>query len=162
MSGHLLTPKGYRALLEELEYLEKVRRPEIARDLQRAREYGDLSENAEYETAKREQALVEGRIRQLRMALEDAEVLHRSQPAERADLGVRVRVRDVGTGEESEFFLLSPLEARLHPEGLSITSPVGEALWGAQVGEVVQVNTPKGQRRFQVLALKDEVAEGHP
>ena len=155
---HPLTPVGHQHLIQELEQLERVRRPEIAARLKEAISLGDLSENADYETAKHDQALVEGRIQELQDLVGSAEVLHRSTPLDFADVGVRVRVRDLDTDEESEYLLVSPLEARVHEGGLSVISPVGQSLLDCREGDTVHVETRRGEKRLEVLSLEDEAA----
>jgi len=148
-----LTRKGYEKLHEELRELVNVRRPQVMADLAQAREYGDISENAEYDTAKRDQGMIEGRIHELEGLLDSVEIIDVGKHVEAASIGARISVENVDFRQRREYVLVSEQEAHLEEMYLSIDSPLGRALLGKQVGEVAEFTAPAGIRRFKILAL---------
>ncbi|HEY8487032.1 MAG TPA: transcription elongation factor GreA [Limnochordales bacterium] len=161
--GIVLTPEGLRRLERELEELRTVRRPQVARRIKQALEFGDISENAEYDAAKAEQAFVEGRIAALEAILGRARVI-RAEDGQWQDstvgIGSRVRLKDLQTGEEWDFVLVSPAEADPSENRLSYQSPVGKAILGKSVGSVVEVDAPAGRLEYQVLAVEPPGSSG--
>jgi transcription elongation factor GreA len=147
-----LTHEGFQRLWEEWEHLTKVRRPQILADLKQAREHGDLRENAAYETAKHEQARVEGRIRELEALLESARLIRWSEPPTKVDLGVQVTLRNLATGQTVEYTVVAGEEAGIGEGRISVNSPLGQALLGRRVG--AKVTLPDRPLRFQILALR--------
>jgi transcription elongation factor GreA len=151
----LMTPEGYERLKRELEELKTVKRREIAERLRQARSLGDLSENFDYQDARRQQAMLEGRIRDLEHVLQRARVVERPAHAgETVHLGSRVRLRDLDNGREREVTLVGSFEADPLQDRISIVSPLGEALLGKSKGDVVEVQTPKGLVRYQIEAVE--------
>ncbi len=148
-----LTPDGLRRLEEELEYLKTTKRKEVAERIKQAKLFGDLSENSEYEDAKNEQAFVEGRILVLEQMLRNARVIQGNGQAGEVTIGSLVRVRDLGTGEETEYWIVGSAEADPLQARISNESPVGRALLGRRPGEVVEVQVPAGVLRLQVVSL---------
>jgi transcription elongation factor GreA len=151
-----LTQTGYEMLRRELHNLIDERRPQVMADLTRAREYGDISENAEYETAKRDQGMIEGRIHELESLLASVEIIELPEKITEAMLGARVRVENLDAKQEREYHLVSEQEAHLMPDRLNTDSPLGKALLGSRVGDTVVFEAPAGTRRFKVLALCGE------
>lgn len=150
-----MTPNGHRKLQEELKRLKTVERQEVIKLIEYARSLGDLSENAEYETAKQRQSFVEGRIQELESKLSRAEVI---DPAElrnkdRVTFGVKVRLENLETGEKVSYQLVGPDESEPENGFISISSPIGRALIGKSVDEEVTVQTPGGVREFVVLEI---------
>ncbi|MBI4493893.1 MAG: transcription elongation factor GreA [Chloroflexi bacterium] len=149
-----MTAAGKAALEEELEYLRTVRRPELAEWVKSAREaaHGDLADAAELGEAQREQALVEGRIAELARALAEAEVVSLSPHHGVVALGATVTVRD----EEGvdAFTIVGPVEAAVKAGRISGDSPVGHALLGHRAGDAVEVETPAGRRRLEILKVE--------
>jgi len=150
-----MTPQGYKKLQEELRRLKTVERYEVIRLIEFARSLGDLSENAEYETAKQRQSFVEGRIQELESKIGRAEII---DPAElrdkdRVTFGLRVKLENVDTGETVTYQLVGPDESEPDHGLISITSPIGKALIGKQVDDEVQVQAPGGVREFVVLEI---------
>jgi transcription elongation factor GreA len=141
------------ALQAEIEQLEGQGRREIAERIRVAREWGDLKENAEYHDAKKSQAMLETRILQLRETALHAEVRELQAGTEVAGLGSRVTVADEARGRESSYTLVAATEADAASGKVSFQSPVGRALDGARVGDVVVVPTPKGERRLTVRSI---------
>lgn len=151
--GHM-TRAGYEKLRKELEYLVKVRRKEIARQLEHARSFGDLSENAEYETAKQEQALNEARIVELTAQLANATILDDMDiPSDKVYIGATVWLLDLDTNEQLTYTLVSETEADFLENKISVTSPVGKALLGKSENEEVQITVPAGILNYRILKI---------
>lgn len=150
----VLTAEGYARIEKELEHLSRVERKAVADRIREAKDFGELTENAEYEEAKSEQALIEGRLLELRQILSHAVILREEDiPTDYVGIGSCVRVRDLDTGEEWEFRMVSPFEADPDEDRISHESPIGEALMGHQAGDVVEVNIPAGKVRYQILEI---------
>jgi len=150
----VLTKQGLRKLEEELEFLRTVRRQQVAERIKQAIEFGDISENSEYEEAKNEQAFIEGRIITLEKTLRHAKLIDQADiSTEVVSLGTRVRLRDLETGEENEYEIVGSLEADPSQNRISNLSPVGRALLGQRVGAVVEVKAPGGVQRYEILSI---------
>jgi transcription elongation factor GreA len=149
----VMSAADHRALQAQLEELETTARAEMAERIKTAREWGDLKENAEYHDAKNAQAMLETRILRVRDRLLRAQIVEVTEGAEAVGFGSRVRVRDRGSGRESNYTLVSAVDADAAAGRLSIESPVGTMLVGARVGDVVEVATPKGPRTLEVLLI---------
>lgn len=148
-----LTRKGYRCLHAELRELIEVRRPQVMADLIQAREYGDLRENAEYETAKRDQGMIEGRIHALEALLSSVDIIELPRMIEAAIIGTRICVENLDTRQVCEYLLVSEAEAHLEENYLSVESLLGRALLGTRTGEEVTYAAPAGTRKFKVLDI---------
>lgn len=157
MSGRAvvyLTPEGYQALEEELEYLKTTRRQEVAERLHNALSEGELIENAELEEARREQSFVEGRILELEEYLRKAHIISKSE--EKSDtviLGSTVTVREDGYGEDEQYFVVGSAEADPRKGRISNESPLGKALLGKRVGDKAIVRAPAGDIVFEIIAI---------
>lgn len=150
----ILTPEGLRRLEEELDNLKTVKRREVAERIKQAIEFGDISENSEYEDAKNEQAFIEGRILTLEKKLRNARVLDESEVAtDVVSLGSRVLLKDIDCGDELEFIIVSSMEVDLTASKISNESPVGKAIIGAKTGDIVEVEVPAGIVKYQVLKI---------
>ena len=150
-----ITPGGLKKLQQELRRLKTVERPEVIKLIEYARSLGDLSENAEYETAKDRQSFVEGRIQELESRISRAEVI---DPAEltnkdRVTFGIKVTLEDLDTGETVSYQLVGADESEPENGLISITSPIGRALIGKEVDDDVVVQAPGGRREFVVLEI---------
>jgi transcription elongation factor GreA len=154
-TGESITEEGLAALREELEDLEGPRRKAMAARIKVAREEGDLKENAEYHTAKEDQAHLETRIKRLRERLQNAVVVEVGEGGDTFAFGRTAEVRDEAAERVNTWTLVGSTEADLAQGRLSAESPIGEALRDAKVGEPVQVQTPKGSRTFVVEKLLD-------
>ena len=144
----LITPEGLDKLRAELEELQTVRRREVAERIKDAREFGDISENSEYDDAKNEQAMLESRIAQMEERLRRAIVVDKDQlDTSVVSVGVRVHVKDQKSGDSRKFQLVGSAEANPAEEKLSHESPIGKALMGRKRGEVVSVEVPRGGSR---------------
>lgn len=150
----LLTYAGLKALEEELENLKVVKRREIAQKIKEAREQGDLSENAEYDAAKDEQRDIEARIEELEGILKNAEVVVEDEvDYDKINVGCTVKVFDITFDEEMEFKIVGSTEANSLIGKISNESPVGQALMGKMVNDVVEVETQAGTMEYKVLAI---------
>lgn len=148
------TEEGLRQLQEELHYLLTTRRKEVAKAIEEAREKGDLSENAEYDAAKEEQAQLESKIYQLQKTLANARVLTDDEiDTSKVFILSKVKVKNLGINKEEVFTLVSPPEANLAKKKLSVKSPIGEALLGKEVGDIVSVKVPAGTIKFEILEI---------
>ena len=152
---NLLTYAGLKALEDEMHDLKVVRRKEVAGKIKEAREQGDLSENAEYDAAKDEQRDIELRIEELEKLLKNAEVVVEDEVnLDKINVGCIVKVYDVDFDEEMEFKLVGSTEANSLENKISNESPVGHALIGKRVGDVVDVETQSGIIQYKVLDIK--------
>jgi transcription elongation factor GreA len=152
-SGEAITAAGIEALREELAELEGPVRQAMARRIRAAREEGDLKENAEYHTAKEDQAHLETRIKRLQGRLRNAVVVEEDGDAGRFSFGSTAEVRDESSGESRTWTLVGSTEADLAQGRLSAESPIGRALRDAAVGSTVEVETPRGVKSFRVERL---------
>jgi transcription elongation factor GreA len=151
----LVTPEGLEKLHTELAYLTEVRRKEIADRIRQAREFGDISENSEYDDAKNEQYLLERRIGELQRRLRSAKVVDPSQVDNDAvDLGTRVTLRVVDGGQERTFQIVGANESDPGSGKLSHASPVGRAVLKKKVGEKVTVSTPRGSMEYEIVNVE--------
>ena len=151
-----LTPEGLKKLEEELEYLKTVRRAEVAERLHNAMAEGEVEENPEYEDAKNEQAFVEGRILELEAILANAVVIENKGPANEVRLGSRVTIVDLETGDKEQYLIVGSAEADPLNGRISHESPVGRALLGHKVNDVVTVQAPDGQLKFKVAQISNK------
>ncbi len=151
----ILTAEGLRKLEEELEHLKSVKRREVAERIKAAKEFGDLTENSEYEDAKNDQAFTEGRILQVEQMLRNAKVIdNHDSPSDEVVVGSTVRLKDLTTGEDLRFMIVGSPEADPDEDKISNESPVGRALLGKRKGDVVEIMVPAGKIRYSVLQIK--------
>jgi transcription elongation factor GreA len=151
-----ITPDGFRKLQEELNRFISVERPQVIKMIEHARSLGDLSENAEYETAKDRQGFIEARIQELKSKLARAEVIdpEKLPLKDRVMFGVRVRLEDIETGNTLTYQLVGPDESVPEKGLISVASPLGRALLGKRVDEEARVQTPGGIREFVILEIE--------
>jgi transcription elongation factor GreA len=151
----ILTPEGYEKLRQEIEYLSNDKRREVAERIRIAREFGDITENAEYDDAKNEQALLEHRIATLEERLRSARVLEKGDvKKDEVSVGSRVKLKDMETNKTVEYRIVGSAEANPSESKLSNESPVGKAILGRKKGEVVEVAAPRGALKFKILDIK--------
>ncbi len=149
-----MTKNGYQQLQEELKRLKTVERPRLAKVIAEARALGDLSENAEYKSAKEEQSFLETRIAEIETKLAYAEVVDTSKMSgDRILFGASVKLLDLDTDEVVEYRIVGTDEADIRNGTISCESPIAKALIGREVGEVVEVRVPKGIREFDILEV---------
>ena len=151
-----MTRAGFDQLDEELRQLKGTERPAVIRAIAEAREHGDLSENAEYHAAREKQSFVEGRIKELEMVISRAEVIDPSKLSGSVKFGATVRLVDEDTDEEKTFQLVGEQEADLERGLLNVRSPLARALIGKDEGDSVEVQTPGGQKSYEILSIRYE------
>ena len=155
MKEVILTPEGFKKLKQEIEYLSSDKRREVADRIRVAREFGDIAENAEYDDAKNEQALLEHRIAVLEERMRAARVIEKKDIAKDVvSVGSKVRIRDVAAKETFEYHIVGSAEANPAENKLSNESPVGKAIIGKKKGEVVEVSAPRGSFKFKIMEIK--------
>ncbi len=154
MAEKYLTPEGKKQLEEKLQYLKTVKRPEVVKKIGIAREYGDLSENAEYDAAKDEQALLEIQIAEIEDTLLNAIIIKKgSIDTSKVSIGTKVKVHDIEFDEDVTYTIIGSDESDPKNGIISNVSPVGSALLGHKVGDVVNVTTPNGEIQFKILSI---------
>jgi len=154
MSRIKLTRAGLEKMQKELKHLKEVRRPQIIHDVATAREKGDLKENAEYDAAREAQAFLEKRIQDLENHLVQVDVIDDHDiDASKAYLGATIQMKDLKRKKEITYMLVSKEEADLKGGKISIDSPVGRAILGKAVGEIVEVTIPAGVLRYEILII---------
>lgn len=152
---NILTYEGLRLLEEELQDLKVNKRKEVAQKIKEAREQGDLSENAEYDAAKDEQREIESRIEEIDKILKNAEVVVEDEvEVDVINIGCRVRILDVEYDEEMEYKIVGSTEANSIKGKISNESPVGKALIGARIGDVVNVETHSGILQYKIIEIQ--------
>ena len=155
MKESILTKEGYNALKKEIEDLSTRRRREVAERIKTAREFGDIAENAEYDAAKNEQAMLEARIAKLEERLAASRVIEkRDISKDVVSVGSTVRLRDVDAKQTVEYRIVGSAEANPAQLKLSNESPVGKAIMGHKKGETVEVTAPRGSLKFKILEIK--------
>lgn len=150
----LVTAEGLQALEDELEQLKSIKRIDVAEQIRVARGYGDLSENAEYDEAKNEQAQVEGRIREIETMLKHVRVIDHSEiSTDTVKVGARVRLLNRTTGKEEEYRIVGSTEADPLHGAISDESPVGRGLLERSLGEEVEIETPGGIITYSIVEI---------
>ncbi len=150
----LLTLGGLKKLEQELEYLKTVKRRQVAERIKQAVEFGDINENSEYDDAKNELAFVEGRILTIERMLRNAQVIDETDfKPDEVGVGSKVKVLDLEFEEELIYTIVGSAEADLLENKISNESPVGKALLGQKVGDVVEIAVPAGQLKYRILEI---------
>lgn len=148
----ILTAEGLKKIEEKLEHLKSVRRREVAERIKQAIEFGDISENSEYEDAKNEQAFIEGEILTLESMLRNAKLIEKGA-TDVVAVGSTVVLKDLEFGDELEYTIVGSAEADPTEARISNESPVGAAILGQKVGSIVEVNVPAGILKYEIVAL---------
>lgn len=148
-----ITPEGLEKLKVELEQLSSEGRREIAERIKEARGWGDLSENAEYDSAKNDQALMESRIAQMEEKIRNAVLIEAAPDTETVSIGSRVHIKDQSSEKSSSYTIVGSTEANPAEGKLSNESPVGRALLGKKKNEIVTVSLPKGSRKLKITKI---------
>ncbi len=148
-----LTQERYDELVEEYNYLKNVREKEVADLIKEARSFGDLSENSEYDEAKNEQGKLFSRKAELENIIQNAEIIEISAKSDEVHAGSRVRVREMLDNTEEEYWIVGSQEANPYESRVSDESPLGSALMGSHVGDVVKVHAPMGVIEYKVLEI---------
>lgn len=150
----ILSKEGYKELEDKLSYLKDTARHEVAEKIKAAREFGDLSENAEYDEAKQEQGFIEGQIREIEYKLKHAVIFNEADaPKDIVSLGSKVKIYDVEFDEEIEYTIVGSEEVDLVNNKISNESPVGQALLGKKAGDVAKAQVPDGTVDLKVLEI---------
>ena len=147
-----LTQSGLDDLKKELEYLRTEKRPEVINSLKEARALGDLSENAEYDAARTEQAEVEGKIKEIEVMLENVVVIT-GEKSDVASIGSNVKIKYVDDGEVEEYSIVGSQEADPFQNKISNESPIAKAIIGSSVGSVVEVDSPSGKYQVEIISI---------
>jgi transcription elongation factor GreA len=151
----ILTPEGFEKLKDEIQYLSNDRRREVAERIRVAREFGDIAENAEYDTAKTEQGYLEARIALLEERLANSRVVTKKEiKSGEVSIGTKVRLRDVRANKTVEYHIVGSAEADPAENKLSNESPVGKAILGRKKGDTVEVAAPRGKLKFKIMDIK--------
>ena len=157
MSNFPITQKGYEKLEQEIKDLKYKERPKIVEDIAAAREFGDLSENAEYHAAREKQSFTEGRILDLEDKMARAEIIDvKKFTGDLVKFGATVMLVDGDTEEEVEYIIVGEYEADIKKRRISIVSPIARSLIGKQVGDMIEVTTPRGTKEYNILSVKFE------
>lgn len=149
-----MSQEGYNRLKAEIKQLEEVERPEVIRQIQEAREKGDLSENAEYDAAKEAQGKLESKIAQLKTELMDAKIIDTSKvQTEVVQILSKVEMKNVKTGATMTYTLVSESEANLRENKISVKTPIAQGLLGKRVGDVAQIKIPQGIIELEITKI---------
>jgi transcription elongation factor GreA len=149
-----MTRAGFTALDDELKTLKSVERPAVIRAIAEARELGDLSENAEYHSAREKQSFIEGRIKELEAILSLAEVIDPTKLSGPIKFGATITIVDEDSDEEKTYQIVGETEADIEAGKLNVRSPLARALIGKDEGDSVEVRTPGGQRSYEVVSVR--------
>lgn len=149
-----ITPAGYDAANDELKTLKSVDRPAIIKAIAEAREHGDLSENAEYHSAREQQSHIEGRIKELEAIISKADVIDVTKLSGTIKFGATVELVDEDTDAEKTYQIVGEFEANIEKGLLNINSPIARALIGKEEGDSVDVRTPGGLKSYEVVSVK--------
>ncbi len=153
MEKILMTQSGFAKLDAELKHLKTVERPAIIRAISEAREHGDLSENAEYHSAKEKQSFIEGRVKELEGAISLADVIDLTKLSGSIKFGATIELVDEDTDEEKTFQIVGEYEADIEKGLLNIKSPLARAMIGKEEGDSVEVRTPGGEKSYEILKV---------
>jgi transcription elongation factor GreA len=156
MTRHPLTKAGADRLREELATLKKVNRPKIILAIAEARAHGDLKENAEYHAAREQQGFTEGRIQHLESTISHAQIIdvEKLNPGDKVVFGATVTLSDEETSEEKIYQIVGDIEADIKHNRIAVSSPISRALIGREVGDVVVVRAPAGDREYEIIAVE--------
>lgn len=152
----MLTEEGLKKLEEKLEHLKTVRRTEVSERIKQAISFGDISENSEYEDAKNEQAFIEGEIMTIENMLRNAKLIEEGQDTDTVVIGCTVVLKDIEFDEDLEYAIVGSAEADPMEGRISDESPVGKAVLGHRVGDIVDVVVPAGTLKYEVLEIKQQ------
>ncbi|OGD15558.1 transcription elongation factor GreA [Candidatus Atribacteria bacterium RBG_19FT_COMBO_35_14] len=150
----MLTEEGLKKVQEELNYLKRVKRTEIAEKIRNAVTFGEIAENAEYNSVKNEQSFIEGRILALEKITENYELIDKEENPDCVLLGSDVLVKDMKNKKEYKYTILDYVESEPDCGKISISSPIGRALLGKKKGDLVEVRVPAGQIKYKIIDIK--------
>ncbi len=151
----ILTTRGLKKIEDELDQLRTVHRKRVAELIRDSKQFGELTDNSEFEDAKNEQAFVEGRIEELRQILASARVIESDEvPTDEVGVGSVVNVKDLETGDSWDFTIVGTFEADPAEDRISNESPVGQALIGKKVGEIATIQVPAGKAKYEIVSIR--------
>lgn len=151
----ILTARGLKKMEDELDQLRTVSRKRVADRIRESKQFGELSDNSEFEDAKNEQAFVEGRIEELRQILAAARVVESEDIlTDEVSIGCIVGVKDLDSGDQWEWTIVGTFEADPAEDRISNESPVGEALIGLKIGEIAEIEIPAGRAKYEVMSIR--------
>ncbi len=154
MAITFMTKEGYKKKMEEIAYLESVKRPEISRAIAEARDKGDLSENAEYDAAKEAQGMLEMKIAQLKDLVANCRIIDESKlNTEEVQIMNRVKIKDHATGMTVEYTIVADSEANLKEKKIASSTPIAQGLLGHKLGEVVEIKVPSGVKKLEIVEI---------
>lgn len=154
MAISYMTKEGYKKKMEEIAYLENVKRPEISRAIAEARDKGDLSENAEYDAAKEAQGMLEMKIAQLKDLVANARIIDESKlTTDEVQLMSIVTIKNVKNGATQKYTIVADSEANLREMKISTSTPIAKGLMGHKVGDIVDIKVPAGVMQFEILDI---------
>lgn len=149
-----MTDEGYHKMMDEINYLESVKRPEISRQIAEARDKGDLSENAEYDAAKEAQGLLEMKIAQLKSQVANARIISDANlNTHTVQMLNKVKIKNCQNGATMEYMLVADSEANLAERKISVSTPIAQGLLGHHVGDVVEIKVPSGLIKFEIVEI---------
>ena len=149
-----MTKEGYKKKMDEIAYLESVKRPEISRAIAEARAKGDLSENAEYDAAKEAQGMLEMKISQLKDLVANARIIDDSKlNTDEIQILNRVKIKNVANGMTMEYTIVADSEANLKEKKIASSTPIAQGLLGHKLGEVVEIRVPSGLMKFEIVEI---------
>jgi transcription elongation factor GreA len=152
-----ITKAGFENLKKELERLNRVDVPQNIKDIEEARAHGDITENAEYAAAKERQSFIQGKIQEIENNLATSVIIDlKDISVEKAVFGTTVTIEDMDSGETTKYQLVGPFESDISRNKISVTSPIGKALIGKEIGEEVTFRTPGGTRNIELLDIAIE------
>ncbi len=152
-----ITKAGYEKLKKDLDHLKKVEVPENVRAIEEARAHGDISENAEYAAAKERQSFIQGKIQEIENNLATSKIIDlKDLTDEKVVFGSTVSIQNADNGETTRYQLVGPTESDISKNRISVTSPIGRALIGKEIGDVVRVKTPGGMRELEITDIRIE------
>lgn len=149
-----MTQDGYKKKMEEIAYLESVKRPEISRAIAEARDKGDLSENAEYDAAKEAQGMLEMKISQLKDLVANARIIDESKlNCDQVQILNKVKIKNVNNGMTMEYTIVADSEANLKEKKIASSTPIAQGLLGHKVGDIVDIRVPSGLMKFEIIEI---------
>lgn len=149
-----MTQEGYKKKMEEIAYLESVKRPEISRAIAEARDKGDLSENAEYDAAKEAQGMLEMKIAQLKDLVANARILDETKlNCDEVQILNRVKIKNIANGMMMEYTIVADSEANLKEKKIASSTPIAQGLLGHKIGDVVEIRVPSGMMKFEIIEI---------
>lgn len=149
-----MTKEGYRKKMEEIAYLESVKRPEISRAIAEARDKGDLSENSEYDAAKEAQGMLEMKISQLKDLVANARIIDDSKlNKDEVQILNKVKIKNVANGMAMEYTIVADSEANLKEKKIASSTPIAQGLLGHKLGDIVEIRVPSGLMKFEIVEI---------